>query len=167
MDGREVVRGDQRREVVRGRGRVSAEQDRIERRAIPHGVEPFRGAAIFLAIGGWTRRLQRQDRADAQIVMLRPQRRDRHAMRQVLVMHGLEHIGQAFQPGRVLADPMAEQGMNVGLVEGRPMLDPVAEALGDDASVVGEFRRCIAVEPAVFILQAPAASPNDRGKATA
>jgi hypothetical protein len=51
------------------------------------------------------------------------------------------------------AHAVAEQRVNVGLIEHRPMLDAVAEALRHDARVIGEFVGDIALEPAALVLQ--------------
>ena len=74
-------------------------------------------------------------------------------MRQILVMHRRKHVRQAFHAGRVLAGAVAEQRVNIGLVESDPVLDAVAEALGDGAGIVGEFLRGVAIAPAALILE--------------
>ena len=51
------------------------------------------------------------------------------------------------------AHAVTEQRVNVGLIEHRPMLDAVAEALRHDARVIGEFVGDIALEPAALVLQ--------------
>src|SRR5271156_6217850 len=48
---------------------------------------------------------------------------------------------------------MTKQRMDIGLVERRPVLDPVSEPLRHDAGIVGEFFGSIAIEPATPILQ--------------
>ena len=51
------------------------------------------------------------------------------------------------------AHAIAEQRVNVGLVEHHPMLDAVAEALRHDARVIGELVGDVALEPAALVLQ--------------
>ena len=64
-----------------------------------------------------------------------------------------KHVGQALEPRRVAAFAVAEQRVDVGLVERHPMLDAVAQPFRNDARVVGEFLRDVTIEPAALLLQ--------------
>ena len=64
-----------------------------------------------------------------------------------------QHVGQAGQAGRMAAGAVAEQRVDVGLVEHRPMLDAIAQTPRHDARVVGELFGDVAIRPAALILQ--------------
>ena len=66
---------------------------------------------------------------------------------------GGEHVGETGEPGRVRAGAIAEQCVDIGLVEHRPVLDAIAQAAPDHARVVGKFLGGVALEPAALVLE--------------
>jgi len=74
-------------------------------------------------------------------------------VRQVQVVDGGQHVGQTLQAGGVVAEPVSEQRVDIGLVEDRPMLHAVAEPPSHHARVICERCGRIAIEPAALLLQ--------------
>ena len=76
---------------------------------------------------------------------------------------------RSVQAGRHPAFQVADPGRAERLVEGRPVLDPVAEALGDDGGVRGEVLGGVARRPAAPVLerlrQVPVVERDERGDA--
>ena len=69
------------------------------------------------------------------------------------MMDGSKHVRQAGKSRRMLRHAMPENGMDIGFIEHGPMFDAIAEPPGHDASVIGEFFRDIAIEPAALLLK--------------
>ena len=74
-------------------------------------------------------------------------------MRQVKVVHGGKCVGQAVQSRGVAAGSVAKQGVDIGLVEGQPILNAIANPLRHHARVFRKFRARIAIKPSPLFLQ--------------
>ena len=133
--------------------RIRALEQRIEKDAVPERVIALGGKAICFALRRRPKRRQVEYSAEAKVGALGAQGLHRAALRQILVMGRRQHVRQAGHTRRMAADAIAEQRMDVGLVEHRPVLDAVAQPPGDDPRIVGEFAGDVAVDPTAAILQ--------------
>lgn len=68
----------------------------------------------------------------------RAQGADGEAVGEELVVGGGQGVEEEGAAGGVLAERVAEEGDLGGFVDGDPHRDPVGEAFGDDARVLGE-----------------------------
>ncbi len=154
----EVVGRDIRDEVRR----VAAEQQGLEERAVPQGVDAA-GRVEVDRVGRIVRDRVREVQRDAELLgAARPQLPHGEAVGEVLVVEcgeGRRRIGHA---RGVLAAGVGDERRAERLVEGRPVGDAIAEGVVDDRGVVARSARRCRGWPSRRAPGAPAAGPSGR-----
>ena len=133
--------------------RVMPQHLRVGKRAVPQRVEHQARDLVLLVLARRLARVEVVDVAEHQVGAFGPHRRHAQPVRQVHHMDRGERARPAANARRVLALAIALDAGGVGLVERRPMLDPVAEPPHGQLGIFGEPRRGVAVLPAAAVFE--------------
>nr|ACR50752.1 conserved hypothetical protein [Streptomyces longisporoflavus] len=133
--------------------RVAAPVDRVQPPAVDVTVGPHGRRPVRLAVGGRLDRTEVVHDADTGVGGRRADGLDGETVTEVQMVRGVHRgldVGETRRhPSLQMADPRGAQR----LVEGRPVLDPVAQTLGDDGGVGGEVLGRLAGRPAAAVLE--------------